>query len=276
MITTKSQAENYTSNDLENSSKSLLMQDIYHKILSLAKMDSNVILVGEIGLGKKRLSHIIHENSKRARGPFYSFYCIDLNEREYKDAFWGHLEFEENHVKLKYEALEEAEGGTLYLDQYSEISSIQMLNLLDSYLKGCNQLFRYDKKSKPRLIISINQESYSEILHQPIWDKLLSHLDPVVIMLPPLRERKEDIPILIDHFLKKIKKDHSEFADLEISRQALNKCVSYNWPGNIRQLKNAILQGAVLSYGQTIESEHLPFSMSWELPYEMAGKGFVD
>lgn len=274
MISTKSQVKSYTSIDLGNSSQSLLMQDIFHKILSLAQMDSNVILVGEIGLGKKHLSQIIHENSNRSNGPFYSFYCIDINEKEYKDAFWGHLQFEENQIKLKYEALEEAEGGTLYLDQYSELSFVQMLNLLNSYLKGCNQLFRYDKKSKPRLIISMNQESYGGILHQPIWDKLLNHLDPVVIMLPPLRERKEDIPVLIDHFLEEIKENYSQFVDLEISTHALCKCINYNWPGNIRQLKNAILQGAILSYGQTIKAKHLPFSMSWELPYEMAGKDF--
>jgi DNA-binding NtrC family response regulator len=275
MVTTKSQIKKFTLSDIDSSSQSLLMQDIFDKILSLAQLDSNVILVGEIGLGKKRLSHTIHSNSKRAHGPFYSFYCVDVNEREYKDAFWGHLQFEENHITLKYEALEEAEGGTLYLDQFSELTIIQMLNLLESYLKGCNQLFRYNQKSKPRLIISMNQESYREILHQPIWEKLLSHLDPVVIMLPPLRERKEDIPILIDHFLEEIKKNNTEYVDLKISAQALYKCINYSWPGNIRQLKNAILQGAILSYGHAIKSEHLPFSMNWQLPYEIDGKNMT-
>lgn len=272
MVTFKSQITNFPLTNLEHSSQSILMQDIFYKILSLAKMDSNVILVGEIGSGKKHLSRTIHANSDRAEGPFYSFYCVDINEKDYKDAFWGHLQIEDNHISLKYEALEEACGGTLYLDQFSELSVDQMLNLIDSYMKGCKQLYRYNTKIKPRLIISINQESYSEILHEPIWEKLLSYLNPIVIMLPPLRERKEDIPILINHFLKEIKKDHSEYVNLKISTQALTKCINYSWPGNIRQLKNAILQGAILSYGQTIEAHHLPFSMSWKLPYEMNGK----
>lgn len=272
MVTTKSQITNSPLINLENSSQSILMQDIFYKILSLARMDSNVILVGEIGSGKKNLSRTIHANSDRADGPFYSFYCVDINEKDYKDAFWGHLQIEDNHLSLKYEALEEARGGTLYLDQFSELPLKQMLNIIDSYMKGCKQLFRYNSQIKPRLIISINQESYSEILHESIWEKLLNCLNPVVIMLPPLRERKEDIPILINHFIKEIKKDHAEYTNLKISAQALSKCINYNWPGNIRQLKNAVLQGAILSYGETIETHHLPFSMSWKLPYEMDGK----
>lgn len=255
--------------DLEKSSESALMQDIFYKILRLAKLDSNVMVVGEIGSGKKRLANIIHENSSRADKPFYSFYCVDINENEYKDAFWGRLEFEEDHLTLKYDALEKASGGILYLDHFSELSPKYMLNIVDSYQKGCNQLFRLDKSAKPRLIISLNQESYQEILHTEVGKKLLEQLDPVVIMLPPLRERKEDIPVLINHFLKEIKDNNKDYKDLEISAQALGECFNYSWPGNIRQLKNAILQGAILSYGKTIESRHLPFTMSWKLPYEI-------
>lgn len=255
--------------DLEKSSESALMQDIFYKILRLAKLDSNVLVVGEIGSGKERLAHMIHENSSRAEEPFYSFYCVDINEHDYKDAFWGHLVFEQDGVTLKYNALEKASGGILYLDQFSELSPSFMLNIVDSYQKGCNQLFRYNEKAKPRLIISLNQESYQEILHTPIGEKLLDQIDPVAIMLPPLRERKEDIPVLINHFLEEIKNNCQDCENLKISTQALAECFNYSWPGNIRQLKNAILQGAILSYGQTIESRHLPFTMSWKLPYEV-------
>lgn len=254
--------------DLEKSSKSTLMQDILHKILRLAKIDSNVIIVGEIGSGKKRLAHIIHDNSRRAKNPFHSFYCIDITESEYKDAFWGHLQFEDDHITLKYDALEKAQGGILYLDQFSELAPPFMLKIIDSYLKGCKQLYRYHKAGKPRLILSLNQESYHELLDSKVWDNLLEQLDPVVIMLPPLRERKEDIPLLINHFIQEIKNNCTDYKDLKISAQALYECFNYSWPGNIRQLKNALLQGAILSYGQTIESQHLPFTMSWKLPYE--------
>lgn len=269
MVTHKPIFKNSLLSEVEKSSKSTLMQDIFYKILRLAKLDSNVILVGEIGSGKKRLAQVIHDNSNRAKGPFHTFYCLDINEEEYKDAFWGQLQFEGDELSLKYNLIEQAREGTLYLDQFSELSPAFMLKILASYQKGCTQLFRYNKEAKPRLVLSFNQESYHDILHQSVWENLLDELNPVVIMLPPLRERKEDIPIFIDHFLKEIKTNCSNCENLSISTPALLKCFNYSWPGNILQLKNAILQGAILSYGQTIELKHLPFSMNWKLPYEI-------
>lgn len=254
--------------EIETSSKSLLMQDIFYKILRLAKLHSNVVLVGEIGSGKKRLAQVIHENSNRAKAPFHTFNCLGIKEEEYKDAFWGHLEFEDNHISLKYDLLEKTIGGILYLDQFSELPPSFMLNILDSYQKGCSQLFRHNKQAKPRLILSFNKESYHKVLRHSIWETLLNKLNPVVIMLPPLRERKEDIPILINYFLKEIQTNYTNCKNLDISAKALLECFNYSWPGNLLQLKNAIFQGAILSHGQTIELKHLPFSMSWKSPYE--------
>ena len=264
--------DNILLGDFEQNSKSALMRDIFYKILHLAKLDSHIVIVGEIGSGKRRLAHIIHENSSRANGPFHSFYCIDIDENDYKDAFWGRLKLETDQITLRYDALEKSSEGILYLDQFSELTPHYMSNILDSYTKGCTQLFRYNKTAQPRLIISINQESYRKIVNSSVWQRVLKDLDPFVIMLPPLRERKEDIPPLINHFLNEIKKTDANFKNLKISDKALLECSTYNWPGNIRQLKNAVIQGAILSYGQTIESEHLPFSMSWELPYDIGEK----
>lgn len=263
-------------NDVEKSSKSILMQDIFNKILSVAKRDSHVIAIGEIGSGKKRLAQIIHENSERKDGPFYSFYCVDVHEDEYKEAFREQLLLKEEHFILKYNALEKATNGILYLDQFSELPPQFMHNIIHSYIKGCEQLFRNDAKSRPRLIISMNQESYHSVSELPVWQKILNLLNPVLIMLPPLRERKEDIPLIVDAFLKEIKERYTEWNDLCISEKALRDCFNYNWPGNIRQLKNAILQGAILSYGKKIESHHLPFSMSWKLPYEFEGNEILN
>jgi len=264
--------DNILLGDFERNSQSALMQDIFHKILRLAKLDSNVVIVGEIGSGKRRLAHIVHKNSNRVNGPFHSFYCIDVNENDYKDAFWGRLKLEPDQITLRYDALEKSSDGILYLDQFSELSPDYMSNILDSYTKGCEQLFRYNKSAQPRLIISLNQESYQNILKGSVWKKVLNKLNPVVIVLPPLRERKEDIPLLIDFFLNEIKKNEADFKNLRISQKALDECSNYKWPGNIRQLKNAVLQGAILSYGETIKSEHLPFSMSWQLPYKFGEK----
>ena len=257
--------------NVETSFVSFLMQDIFYKVLQMAKLDSNVIIIGEIGSGKKIIAETIHKNSNRLTKPFVSFYCVDINENDYKDAFWGQLNFEENQLVLKYDALEKAEGGVLYLDQFSELSPKYMHQIVDSIKKGFKQLYRKNSTQplKPRVVLSFNQESYRDIINTDAWQMLLNKLDPIVIMLPPLRERKEDIPVLVDHFLEEIKNENTDFKNLKISSQALNDCLNYSWPGNIRQLKNAIMQGAILSFGQTIKSEHLPFTLNWKLPYKI-------
>ncbi len=249
-------------------SGSVLMQDIFRKILSIAWLEKHIVLIGEIGVGKKRLAQIIHKHSKRAKGPFHSFYCIDVNDNEFKEAFWEHIYFQDEHVHLKYSLLEKASNGTIYLDQFSELTDEYILNVVESYVRGCNQTFRYNPTSSPRLILSITQESYRRLNNTKVWERLLRDLNPISIAIPPLRERKEDIPELINIFLAEGRIADPEWKQLSISAEAVAECLGYEWPGNIRQLKNAIMQGAVLSRGETIKCCHLPFSMSWKLPYK--------
>lgn len=259
----------------EKALKSALMRNILQKVLHVAKLDKPVILISEMGAGKKRIAQIIHENSSRAASPFYVFYCLDLTEERYEEAFREQLHLNDNHFILKYEVIEKATKGILYLDQFSELPPDLMLNVIKSYLNSSNQLYRFSSDARPRLILSVNMESYSELLNLSVWQTILHLLDPYTIIVPPLRERKEDIPILIDAFLNEIKAKHSEYNQLSISENALAVCTDYSWPGNIRQLHNALLQGAVLSHGRTIESRHFPFSMNWQLPYEFDGNGMV-
>ncbi|WP_445665938.1 sigma 54-interacting transcriptional regulator [Fodinibius sp. AD559] len=254
--------------DLEKGSKSLLMQDILQKIIKIAQINTHVIIVGEIGSGKKRIAEIIHKHSNRSEGPFYSFYCPAVEEEEYKNNFWEELHFEKDHIILKYHAIEKACRGILYLDQFSELPLASMVNIIDSFVIGNNQLYRFDEVSRPRMIISVNMKSYQKILHTDEWRSIMSLLDPMTILLPPLRERKEDIPVIIHYLLKTMKDKYEEWNAVSISPQALYSCYNYNWPGNLRQLKNAIVHGAILSQGQIIEDHHLPFSLNWRSPYE--------
>ncbi|MEX1261873.1 MAG: sigma 54-interacting transcriptional regulator [Balneolaceae bacterium] len=263
------QRNKYSREESRFNSDSSLMKDIFKKVKSIARLEKHVILIGEIGVGKKRLAHTIHNHSNRADGPFHSFYCIDINEAEFKEAFWEHIHFENEHLQIKYDVLEKSGGGILYLDQFSELSSSFMLNVIDSYIRGCKQLFKYNPSLAPRLIISISQDAFQRLTKTEVWSKLLKSLNPISIMLPPLRERKEDIPILIKTFLEEAKKSEPGWNNLSMSQSAINDCILYTWPGNVRQLKNAIIQGAVLSHGEVIESSHLPFSMNWKLPYNV-------
>ncbi len=262
-------ALNYAADESDFVTKSSLMRDIYNKLISIARIDKHVILIGEIGVGKNKLAHLIHSNSERAGGPFHTFHCIDMNEAEFKEAFWEQIEFEEEHLKLRYDVLEKASNGILFLDQFSELSATFMLNIIDSYIQGCQQLFRYSHAASPRLIISISQNAFQRLHQTEVWNQLLTSLDPLSLTVPPLRERKEDLPDLIDLFLAEVKASEPTWQELSIAPAAVEECLSYDWPGNIRQLKNAIFQGAVLSHGNTIECQHLPFSMKWKLPYNL-------
>ena len=254
-------------NKIDLYSESILMQDILKKISEIANTDQHVIIIGEIGTGKKQIAKFIHSKSEIRLGPFHIFYCIDIDESEYKEAFWEQIHVDDDHITLKYDALEKAGHGILFLDQFSELSHQYMLEIIESYISGCNQLFRYNHLASPRIILSVNQERFQTLNKSDTWKKILNMLNPISIMLPPLRERKEDIPAMINLFLEELKTIGEDWNNLEISEEAVEECQNYNWPGNIRQLKNAIIQGAILSHGKVITSKHFPFSMKWKLPY---------
>lgn len=262
--------QNNTEPEVETSfqTKSLLMQDIYRKVKSISQMDKHLVLIGEIGVGKKNLAHAIHRNSDRAKGPFHSFYCMNTNEDEFKEAFWEQVHIEDGHLFLKYDVLEKASNGILYLNKFSELSNDFKMNIINSYIHGCNQLFRYNLAASPRLIISINQDSYLRFMKTEMWGKMLILLNPVSIMIPPLRERREDISAFIETFISQARSSNPAWSHLDITSEAMRECLEYKWPGNVRQLKNAIFQGALLSQGNLIEFQHLPFSMNWQLPYQ--------
>lgn len=248
--------------------QSPLMKDIYEKVNSMACLDKHIVLIGEIGVGKLSLAHAVHRNSSRAKGPFHSFYCMNTNEDEFKEAFWEQVHVEDEHLLLKYDILEKTSNGILYLNKFSELTTAFKLNIIDSFIHGCNQLFRYNFAISPRLIISISQDSVQQFMKTEVWEKLLQLLNPISIMIPPLRERREDIPAFIETFIEEARISEPTWHRLGITDDAMNECLTYRWPGNVRQLKNAIFQGALLSQGNLIECHHLPFSINWQLPYK--------
>ena len=250
---------------LEKSFKSVAAQHTLCKILDLAKTDTPVVLIGEMGSGKKRMGQIIHENSSRSHYPMCSFYCLDLTKQEYEEAFREHIYFSDDHFALKYNVIEKASRGVLYMDQFSELSNELMLKVVASFKKGSEQLFRYSQDAEPRLILSVNTKSYQKLQQTETWEQVLEILHPQSITVPALRERPEDIPLLINSFIESIRNSSERFGKLSISEAAIDACLLYNWPGNIIQLNNAILQGAILSDGETIEIHHLPFSINWDL-----------
>ena len=247
--------------------QSPLMKDIYQKVKSISLLSNHLVLIGETGVGKKSIAHAIHRNSSRVHGPFHSFYCMSTSEDEFKEAFWEQVYVENEHLLLKYDVLEKASNGFLYLNKFSELTTAFMLNIIESYIHGCNQLFRYNFDISPRLIISISLDSFQQLNKTEEWNTLLMLLNPVSIILPPLRERREDIPAFVEIFIEEARSSDPAWNRLGVTDGAMRECLAYKWPGNIRQLKNAIFQGALLSQGHLIDTHHLPFSMNWQLPY---------
>src|SRR5699024_3571293 len=130
---------------------------------------------------------------------------VDINQDKYREAFREQLILSDDHFILKYDVIERASRGILFMDQFSELSEDLMLNIIRSFIKGSRQLYHFSIKAKPRLIISINMDSYNSIIKLPGWQVILELLKPNIIMIPPLRERKEDIPLLIHSFLGELR-----------------------------------------------------------------------
>src|SRR5699024_183940 len=116
-----------------------------------------------------------------------SFYCVDVKEEEYQEAFREHLHLDEEFLILKYDVLEKACGGSLYLDQFSELPLQFMYNISQSFVKGSEQLYRHNVTKRPRLLLTVNLDSYQKIFCTPVWNKILQLINPLAVMLPPLR-----------------------------------------------------------------------------------------
>lgn len=259
--------------DIPNSGKEqglfggLLMNDIYQKVLLLAKTEFPVIFEGETGSGKHCLARVLHDNSNRSAGPLHFFYCPGIDESTWKDAFRENVSVCDDKIVIQFKAIEKAAGGTLVLYRFCELAEDEQSRILMLFLEGIRYVFRYANQMAPRLVLAMQPPAFQKMCKTAVWKNTMKSLLPVVVTVPPLRQYKQDIPLLIDFFLREIHQDSARGAKLGISETALRACCDYNWPGNIRQLKNALIQGATLSGGNTIELIHLPFSISWKLPY---------
>jgi len=238
------------------------MKEIAHKIETIAKTDTCVIIIGEYNTGKGWTARAIHTLGKHSKGPFYEVYCIAMQPDKIKREFFGHIKYTNRGAIITHQAFERANDGTLFIDGFTALpNEIQMhiINIMEQ-LTVNPILNEKMERIDTRLILSIDNESYNEVKDSEFWDNLLSRINPIMIQQPPLRERREDIPWLIDSFLKEFSARY-DWTEAEISPQALYRCIIFDWPGNIRQLKNAMEYALVLSSGGYILPDHLPPSL---------------
>lgn len=240
--------------------KSEKMQEIYRTIEKVAPTDSTVLIHGESGSGKELLARAIHYHSQRKGKPFVSLDCSALTESLLESELFGHVKGSFTGASINKPGLfEVAHGGTFFLDEIGGISMLIQSKLLRALQEreirpvGATKTISVDI----RLITATNKDLEEMIEKGTFREDLFYRLNVVPIFLPALREKKEDIPLLISHLLQKfsqIRKKHIKGIDPE----AMRLFTEYSWPGNVRELENVIERIVVMSDEEDIRPEHLP------------------
>jgi two-component system response regulator AtoC len=235
------------------------MLDIYKKIAMIADSRSTVLICGESGTGKELVAKAIHYNGLRADHCYYAVNCGALTESLLETELFGHVRGSfTGAVENKRGLIEEASGGTVFLDEVSEMSpglQVKLLRALEEQEVrriGSNQVIKVDVR-----VIAASNRNLAELVGEGKFRQdLYYRLRVIEIELPPLRERMEDIPLLVEHFLKKLGEERE--SPFSISPRALSALMSYDWPGNVRELENALESAVALNRSGVIVPEDLP------------------
>ncbi|MFQ5706305.1 MAG: sigma-54-dependent transcriptional regulator [bacterium] len=243
--------------------KSAVMQHIFSTIVKVAKTQSTVLIRGESGTGKELVARAIHYNSPRRQKPLIEISCAAFPETLLESELFGYEKGAFTGADARKKGrFELAQGGTIFLDEIGEISEgvqIKLLRVLQE--KDITPLGGTERiKVDVRLITATNRDLERALAEEKFREDLYYRLNVIPIVLPPLRERKDDIPLLIDHFIKKFSQEN-KMPVPRISDEALKLCLEYNWPGNVRELENAFENAIVLGEGVTILPEHFPFGL---------------
>lgn len=236
-----------------NNMESNLMIDILNKIIELSKTDSHVIISGEPGTGKEWIARLICQLNENSDHDFGYLSCDQLKLSDLNDV-------SDKDITNTFGFLGQNRFLTVVVDNYSELNSEEQLLLLTSLIK----LQESVPESKIRYIFTVQKHWETNGSNNIVWPYIYDLLNPISIMVPPLREHREDIAPLVNLFIgQHLEGDHKGSAEeaIKISDQALYKCISYDWPGNVRQLKNAITHAYYSTKGDVIQPEDLPISI---------------
>jgi len=228
---------------------SLKMQEIYEQIDHMSSNSPNVLIQGESGTGKELTAHVIHKNSDRDNKPFIPVNCKNLGKSIAKDQLYDHA------VNL----FESSASGTIFFDEFAEIAPGMQAEISRAYAK--NNLNPVSDDGNPeagvRLLAATNR-NLAEAAQREIFNQAFFNcINNVIIQIPPLRDRKEDISLLINHFLYKFNLK-SENKVMSVSPDAMDVLLRYNWPGNVIQLENVIERAFALRVNLTIDVDDLP------------------
>ncbi len=242
--------------------KSDAMQEIFGMISRVAPTDSTVLITGESGTGKELIAQAIHANSQRSYMPFIAISCGALPDALLESELFGYEKGAftgASHTKRG--RFEMADGGTLFLDEIGDISlktQVGLLRVLQQ--KEINRLgSEMTTKVDVRILAATNRDLKKAIQERRFREDLYYRLNVISIHIPPLRERTEDIPLLVETFVRKFCAEMNK-EEKKVGPSALKLLMGYDWPGNVRELENVIERALVIGQGMEILPEDLPFS----------------
>ena len=236
------------------------MRQVYEQIARVARANTTVLIRGESGTGKELIAHAIHYSSPRAKKPFIKVSCAALPDSLIESELFGYEKGAFTGAQARKKGrFELAEGGTLFLDEIGDINlstQVKLLRVLQEReferLGGTESI-----KSNVRLIAATNSDLEKAIAAGTFREDLHYRLNVFTIYVPPLRERKPDILLLVDHFLEKYSMEHGHQVK-RISTPAIDMLMSYHWPGNVRELENAIERAVLVCDDSVVHPHHLP------------------
>ncbi len=239
------------------------MQQVYEHVAQVAPASTTVLIRGESGTGKELVAHALHYSSPRAKKPFVKVSCGALPESLIESELFGYEPgaFTDARAQKKGR-FELAHGGTLFLDEVGELSAstqIKLLRVLQEHeferLGGVQPI-----KVNVRVVAATNKDLEAGVKDGTFREDLYYRLNVYSIYLPPLRERRPDIPLLADHFIEKYAAAHGKDVR-RIATSAIDMLMSYHWPGNVRELENCIERAVLVCEGGVIHAHHLPPSL---------------
>jgi len=244
--------------------KSRPFLDVLKLAEQVAPTESTVLIRGESGTGKEIIARYIHELSARSEGAFLSLNCGALPESLLESELFGHVKGSfTGAVRDKQGLFAAARGGTFFLDEIGEMSPATQVKLLrvlqerEAIPVGGTEAIPVDV----RVVAATNRDLEDDIKRGRFRSDLYYRLNVIAIELPPLRERREDIPIFVKAFLERIAQEHG-LEPKQLSPQAQEVIMAYDWPGNVRELENALERAAVLTKGETLELATFPEKLS--------------
>ncbi len=241
---------------------------------SAARSDAKVLITGESGVGKEVVAQLIHRQSRRSRAPLITINCAGVPDTLLESELFGHVRgsFTDAH-RDKPGRLELANGGTIFMDEVGEMS-LRMQALLLRFLEtGEIQRVGADTPQRPldvRVIAATNRNLRERVTTKEFREDLYYRLNVIHLSIPPLRERREDIPELVHHFLR-LQAAAARREPLQVSPEAMARLVSYNWRGNVRELRNVVERIMVRVREGVIGPEHLPQEISDQFAVDSSG-----